>query len=384
MCIQTALVSRLVILVLAIPCTVKAKTWTVDPNGTGDFMTIQRAVDAAAPGDVIDIMPGRYTDYAPYDFGARTEDTYVVVNKPNLTLRGRDRNAVIIGPEIYDWPSAQEPNGIQGTSEALGLIVESLTVENVPTGIGLEARAIVRDCTISGCYDAAPIFSWEAPRFEGCRIAGSRRGGIGYWAGSRGAVVTGCELDGFFSNVIFSASQDALLEGCTFFDEAYTKFQSSSTGIVRDCRFDTGGGILFLEADGTVEDTIVGPTPRVCLDVFNGNVTATRSAFRGGEDTTVLVRGHTNVVLSECHILNAGRWSVLTMNYPDSEYTLDFRNNYWGSADSTQITQWIYDGIDDPDNAPVVMFVPFAGSPVRSETETFGGLKALFSGKRVQ
>jgi hypothetical protein len=255
-----------------------AATWYVEKDGSGDFTTIQPAIDAAAPGDTIQIGPGRYTEYAPYDFGALTEETCVVVDKPNLTIRGVDRDAVIIGPETYEWSSGFEPNGVQSAAWAPGLVLESLTVQNLPNGIGLGASATVRDCTIIGCYSASPIFAAEAPRFEGCRVADSRFRGVSYWAGSTGAVVTGCELDGVVSGVIFSAAQDVLLEDSVFLNSASAQMQSGSWGAVRRCQFE-GGTIVFLDSDGTVEDTFVERNPLVCLDVASGNVTATRNVF---------------------------------------------------------------------------------------------------------
>lgn len=41
--------------------TVHAATWTVRPDGTGDFPTIQAAVSAAAGGDVIELAPGTFS-----------------------------------------------------------------------------------------------------------------------------------------------------------------------------------------------------------------------------------------------------------------------------------------------------------------------------------
>ena len=49
----------------ALFCTVllaHASTWHVERDGSGDFTTIQPAVDASAPGDTIHIGPGEYTE----------------------------------------------------------------------------------------------------------------------------------------------------------------------------------------------------------------------------------------------------------------------------------------------------------------------------------
>jgi pectin methylesterase-like acyl-CoA thioesterase len=62
-----------------------------------DFATIQEAVDAAAPGDLILISPGTYNEA-------------VDVATDNLTIRGLDRNTVVLDGELeLTTPSASSP-----------------------------------------------------------------------------------------------------------------------------------------------------------------------------------------------------------------------------------------------------------------------------------
>jgi plastocyanin len=74
-----------------------------------DHDTIQAAVDAALPGDLVLIGPGVYREE-------------VKVTVPSLVLRGRDRNRVVVDGEF------QRPNGISVTAD--GVAVENLTVRN--------------------------------------------------------------------------------------------------------------------------------------------------------------------------------------------------------------------------------------------------------------
>jgi plastocyanin len=71
--------------------------------------SIQEAVDAADPGDLILIGPGVYAEE-------------VKVTTPSLVLRGTDRNAVVIDAEF------KRPNAINITAD--GVAVENLTVRN--------------------------------------------------------------------------------------------------------------------------------------------------------------------------------------------------------------------------------------------------------------
>ncbi|MEJ5253807.1 MAG: hypothetical protein WHS89_00505 [Acidimicrobiales bacterium] len=80
-----------------------------------DFPTIQAAVDAAKPGDLVLIAPGVYREG-------------VVVQTENIVIRGLDRNEVIIDGEFT------RDNGIKVFAD--GVAVENLTVRN-NTGNGL-------------------------------------------------------------------------------------------------------------------------------------------------------------------------------------------------------------------------------------------------------
>ncbi|HEX7098540.1 MAG TPA: right-handed parallel beta-helix repeat-containing protein [Acidimicrobiia bacterium] len=84
--------------------------WTgVTRNVPEDYPTIQAAVDAADPGDLILIAPGVYREE-------------VQVSVPGITLRGVDRNEVIIDAEFV------RANGIRIFAD--GVAVENLTVRN--------------------------------------------------------------------------------------------------------------------------------------------------------------------------------------------------------------------------------------------------------------
>jgi plastocyanin len=74
-----------------------------------DYRTIQAAVDAAKPGDLVLVGPGVYREE-------------VKVRTPSLVLRGRDRNAVVVDGEF------KRANAISVTAD--GVAVENLTVRN--------------------------------------------------------------------------------------------------------------------------------------------------------------------------------------------------------------------------------------------------------------
>jgi pectin methylesterase-like acyl-CoA thioesterase len=74
-----------------------------------DYRTIQAAVDAARPGDLVLVGPGVYREE-------------VKVRTPSLVLRGRDRNRVVVDGEF------RRANAVSVTAD--GVAVENLTVRH--------------------------------------------------------------------------------------------------------------------------------------------------------------------------------------------------------------------------------------------------------------
>jgi plastocyanin len=74
-----------------------------------DYPTIQAAVNAASPGDLVLVGPGVYREE-------------VKVTIPSLVIRGTDRNRVVVDGEF------RRPNAISVTAD--GVAVENLTVRN--------------------------------------------------------------------------------------------------------------------------------------------------------------------------------------------------------------------------------------------------------------
>ena len=78
--------------------TVLAASWLVAPDGSGDFTSIQAALDAASSGDAVVVEPGTYTEGALYN------STYaggLLIEKP-VTIIGAGPDQVFVDISISD------------------------------------------------------------------------------------------------------------------------------------------------------------------------------------------------------------------------------------------------------------------------------------------
>jgi hypothetical protein len=135
--------------------------WTGDTrNVPAEYPTIQSAVDAAAPGDLVLIQPGVYKET-------------VTVTTHGLTIRGVDRNEVIIDGEFERF------NGVE-VLFADGVAVENMTAMNH---------------TING-------FFWNGARgYRGSYLTAINNGDYGIYSFDSG--------DGLFENSYGTGSPDA-------------------------------------------------------------------------------------------------------------------------------------------------------------------------------
>ena len=385
------------ILILGVVLTVgaaQATTWEVAKDGSGDFMVIQEAVDAASPGDVIWIRAGRYEEFTE-DFdvlgdGSVFGDVHVGITKDDLTLRGDGQDVTIIGPAVYPDSPVYNFTGITvAGAQTTTLTIEDLAVENTNFGI----------------YAASPSCEVRRCRFEGNVVEGIELKTFS------SAVIDDCEfIASDVSVYTFHPAANVSISNCTVELADY----SSSRGFaclntqnvtIDACEFNGGGGAIDFQQGTTGiitnvtasgynlrRQVIDGASAEIYDADFEGGlwaiisngagVTCEDSSFRNQTYRTIYINDGLNR-FTNCEILNGGGYSVYCNYDESSDCHTDVTNCYWGTDSEAQIAEWIFDSNDGSDYCCTVDFIPFQTS-VATEARSWSAVKGLFDGGEAE
>jgi polygalacturonase len=169
------------------------KTLYVSGSGTGDYYSIQRAIDVApAEGAVISVTPGTYHEV-------------LTVNKPNITIRSsyRDASRTVIVADKSAGTSGGTMNSATVNVRADNFTAENVTFANdfnrtherVSSGLQALAllvtgdRAVFRNVRLLGNQDTVYAGS-KRQYFVDCYIEGN----VDFVFGDARAVFEGCEI----------------------------------------------------------------------------------------------------------------------------------------------------------------------------------------------
>lgn len=282
----------------------KAKTPDVAAKASGDTIsvpkdqsTIQKAVDAAKPGDLIAISPGTYR-----------EAVDVPASKPYLTIRGLDRNKTILDGEF------KRANGFK-VVKAKGVAIENLTAKNF---------------TKNG-------FFWTgAEGYRGSYLTAIRNGDYGIYAFE--------STSGQFDHAYASGSPDAgfYIGGCQPCDALITDVTSEWNGLGYSGT-NAGGNLLIVNStfrfnragvvpnSGSYEpnapqkgNTIVG---NLVYDNNNGKTAAIDISITAMGNGILSAGGQDNVV-ERNRVFKHKLGGIVIITYPESaEYNWLAENN---------------------------------------------------------
>ncbi|MGH8951883.1 MAG: right-handed parallel beta-helix repeat-containing protein [Acidimicrobiia bacterium] len=282
------------------PATESPAEWSGDTRLVPqDYPTIQSAVDAAAPGDLILIDRGTYREE-------------VQVTTPGLTLRGVDRNEVVIDGEF------SRPNGVS-VLFADGVVVENMTaINNTSNG-----------------------FFWSGVRgYRGSYLTAVNNAVYGIYAFD--------SSDGVFEHSLASGSPDAgfyigQCDPCQAIISdsisewnglGYSGTNASSDLLIVDSVFRHNvAGIVPNTLDGELLPPFHNVSIVGNLVHDNGNIEAPALAFEwGAQGNGILLAGGGDSYVSRNRVFNHRQSGIAIFPILDANFYMSFDNQIVGNA----------------------------------------------------
>lgn len=363
------------------PAIPQARVWEVQRDGSGDFTTIQPAINASSPGDTILIGRGQYTEFAPFaPAGVVWFDTFAAVTVDNLTLLGEDREKTVIGPlvrQFYDF----QPKGIVTSNAISRLSITNLKLVNLYEGIYTLSGTKLWDCSTDSCSIGLGSSANGRVDVRNCTFLHSLFAGILTSSSSNAVEVRDCEFDNgtLVGNygAIFSRTGDARVIGCVFRTRSVgVDYQQGAAGLIKNCVFyDCYAGAISgsLGAHMRLEGNVsTGPCVSLILTGSTTRAEGSGNVFHRGSWATVY-SAPSWIDMHGNHFLRGTGELVRLDGTNDVSQVVDLRNNYWGITDADSIAAQIWDRYDDPTLYAEVQYVPFATSPLPEQRKSIGG-----------
>lgn len=374
---------------LALATIASGATISVRKDGSGDYMVLQRALDVAASGDTVLVGPGEFTESSMVRLDGYGYDveSFGCFAATEVTLIGSGMESTIVGPVSYQGnPGIFSPKGL---------------VQDVNGG-----WLRICDLTIRNCYEGLYI---DGVLFmERCRLVDNGTGVVWYNVGAGGqirntsivrAAIT--YASSAFDIGALTGGSDILIADCDF--NRYGTIRGIQDLIIQSCQL---GGLELLSGAGVsvVNCTAATSDAGILMALGGGAVCEIRdSELRrdfatltidqsapGGRfivDNCRLEGGIHGVLYSgdgagPCEIHNCdlvkGSGPMVECAFSATQVTHDLSSNYWGTTSESDIQGWIYDHNDNPGRGATVIYSPFAGQSVPTESTSWGELKALF------
>ena len=378
--------STLLPLMNAMPA--RATDWHVERDGSGDFETIQAAVDAAEDGDTILIGPGDYVEVHTVTLPGQSQPTAICVEvaHEDLTFRGVGRDEVSVGPGAVRWDERSVV--FLGADRHRNWRIEGLTIQNAQTGIEVGGSLDLSDCRLRACRLGVFALNAQGVDVADCAFEGNDWGGVGCYDLRFGnASVRNCQFTD--SSLHFTGRFGALVEDCTFsggeFGIRFTGTQGAVVGTVVAGMSGYGIKMLSNETPAAVSlDACDIRSAGPALDVQRSSVVAATSCrLQGADSTTVRIASGARLTVNLCDIYRAQDWFVECTDWAGHDGTvLDFTGNYWdGTGSPDDIADGIWDGADSEDVPVVIIFEPYVDDAMPTETASWGDVKALYRGR---
>jgi len=274
------------LLVLASPALIAQTTWVADnnvgaPTGPNIFSTVQEAVNAASPGDIIQVQP------SPATYGS------VSIRTKNLTLMGIGFNVDKETPLSSVLLDISLTNNAANDSDADGVILKGLKFRNLFPGVNTGPVFVLENVLIYNCSFTAISGTWGYSEVDGfemrdCYLSSS----IGFWAVIRNSL--------FRNNLVladirvYTSAYDTSFANNIFYGGIYIVTQSGSITILNNNFIGATGSetafntrLKYLMVNNNI---FYGSTPSIAVsgslsDEFRFNTFSNNLVYATGDDT---------------------------------------------------------------------------------------------------
>lgn len=378
-----------VLVVLLVAGLASGSTITVRKDGTGDFTVIQQALNVAVAGDTILIGPGEYLDRTWIRFPAWSHDieSYANVTVDNLTIIGAGSGQTLIGPATY--VNASSSPIVMTYVGGSDFRLEGVCLRNSSCGLYMSGRLFLDQCMLfnngtnlawfavgNGGWIRDSQFDVVTPLYpESIRIMN--------YGGAADIMVEDCTVQ--HSMTLVDGVNGVEFRGCTLANSMSTvhvyggaRVHISASTVTSSLK----NAVSLTSGNGSVcvidDSEISGGQAALASLWTDCRFEVTHSRLTGGSYAVMYTEDSAGAsVITGCDLVKGGG-IVFRALYSSVPVTHDFRNNYWGTSSAADIQSWIIDHNDNPSLGATVLYTPFAGQSVPSETTTWGDLKALY------
>ena len=256
-----------------------AVTHYVDPNGSGDFNSIQAAIDDANDGDEIEVAAGTYNE--AINFFGKAVRLYSSGGRDVTII---DANGIVGAYHVVQCVNGEDANTILEGFTITGGEAKGPDVNDQRGGgmYNVGSSPMVTNCTFSGNsgVDGGGMYnSVSSPTVSHCTFSGNSSGrwGGGMYSAGGYSTVTDCTFSNnntmFYGGGMYCSTSSGMVNNCTFSNNSAFRGGGMycawySTPKVTNCTFsgNSGGGMYNANSMPTVTNC-----------TFNGN-----SAESGG------------------------------------------------------------------------------------------------------
>jgi Right handed beta helix region len=393
------MIRTLLIALFATSSICSSATWTVEDDFTGDFATVQQAVNASADGDTILIGAGYFYHRFEVVTPGWTRYVCVTLNKDNLTIIGAGPDSTFIGRGRPWEPSEGETMGFAASSYwgSEHVTVKNLRIQNTRAGFIADdcSSVTIDNCHFEGHHDDLLVWNGELKMTSTVFKNQTSDGSHCHLSNVVPALISDCRFEEdslpsyHATQIIVGWGSMATIDQCRFSGCAVgVNLQTGSNAVLNDCMIENQlrwgcdisgyGGTSATLSNCRIAGTDVG----VLMDNWRPELIMDRCTFEDIGTASIKSGTPRGGHVRNCNLAKGSRYVVIgpavAKNDSASAIHFDMRNNWWGTTDPDSIRAWIVDAEEDRLNNPTIDWDPFLDGLVTNRETGFGDLKRLF------